>query len=80
MINYYDNEPHTATVKEHAEQLMHELREFCSTHNNYKDYLDESDMLREFGEMLEALYNRNENDIVTLTWCDWAGFNTQDEE
>ena len=80
MINYGDEEPHTATVAEHAEQLAQDLREFCATHNNAKDYLDASYYIKEVGAMLEALYDRNKSDIVTLTWRDWSGFVASDEE
>lgn len=80
MINYSDEAPHTATVAEHAEALMLELREFCSTHNNFKDYLEASYYIKETAEMLEALNDRNMKDIITITLTDWAGFIAQDEE
>ena len=80
MINYGDEEPHTATVAEHAEQLTQDLREFCATHNNAKDYLDASYYIKEVGAMLEALYDKNQGDIITLTWRDWSGFTASDEE
>lgn len=80
MINYSDEQPHTATVAEHAESLMLELREFCATNNSFKDYLEASYYIKELGEMLEALNDRNMGDIITITWSDWAGFIANDEE
>lgn len=80
MINYNDEESHTATVQEHAVQLMEDLREFCATHNTAQDYLDASLYLKEAAEMLDVLAERNAKDIITLTWSDWAGFIAQDEE
>lgn len=80
MINYSDEEPHTATVAEHANQLMQDLRDFCATNNNAKDYLEASYYIKEIGAMLESLYDRNKSDIITLTWRDWSGFVASDEE
>lgn len=80
MINYSDEAPHTATVAEHAEALMLEFREFCSTHNNFNDYLEDSYYIKELGEILEALNDKNMNDVITITWSDWAGFIAKDEE
>ena len=80
MINYADEEPHTASVKEHAAQLMEDLREFCATHNAAGDYTESAYYIKELGEMLNVLYDHNENDIITITWRDWAGFIAQDRE
>lgn len=80
MINYADEQPHTATVAEHAEALMLELREFCSTHNSFNDYLENSIYIKELGEILEVLNDRNMNDTIAIIWNDWAGFTASDEE
>lgn len=80
MINYADEEPHTATVAEHAEQLAQDLREFCANNNNYKEYLDAGLYIKEVGAMLEVLSDKNESDTITLTWRDWCGFTASDGE
>lgn len=80
MINYSDEEPHTATVSEHGEQLAQDLREFCATNNNYNEYLDAGLYIKEVGAMLEALSDKNESDTITLTWRDWCGFTVSSEE
>ena len=80
MIDYTDEEPHTATVKEHIKQLIYDLREFCATNNAIIDYVGASTYIKETGAILEVLNDRNFNDIITLAWHDWAGFIASDEE
>lgn len=79
-IDYTDNEPHTATVIEHIASIAQELREFCTTNTEAEDYATAGDFIREAGETLEALYERNRGDVVTITFADWAGFIIKDEE
>ena len=80
MINYSDEEPHTATVAEHAEQLTHDLSEFCATNSNANDYMAAGAFIKEIGAILEALADKNKSDVITLTWRDWGGFTASDEE
>ena len=80
IMDYSDNEPHTATAAAHIEQLANDLREFCATHNRAQDYADAGDFIQELGATLNALYDRNDSDIITLCWADWSGFILKDEE
>jgi hypothetical protein len=79
-IDYSDNEPHTATAAEHIASIAQELREFCATNTDAEDYATAGDYIRELGETLEALYERNRGDILTLTFADWSGYIIKDEE
>ena len=79
-MNYYDNEPHTATAAEHIAAITNELREFCATNNNPEDYAAQAEFIEEIGATLGALYERNRSDIVTVTFADWSGFILKDEE
>lgn len=80
-IDYTDNEPHTATVIEHIASIAQELREFCTTNTEAEDYATAGDFIREAGETLEALYDRDRGDVVTVTFADWgAGFIIKDNE
>ena len=80
MINYSDEEQHTATVKQHITQLIDDLRNFCDDTFKMQEYLDAAYYIKEVGEMLDVLRDKNLEDNITITWRDWAGFITKDEE
>lgn len=79
-INYSDEEPHTATVAEHIASIAAELRDFCATNNDINDYAAYADYIEECGATIKALSEHNKNDIVMVTFRDWAGFILKDEE
>lgn len=80
MINYYDNEPHTATVKEHAQQITEVLRQFCQSNYDYLDYLTCSNVIKYIGEILDTLATYNLTDIISLTYHEWCGFIIDNKE
>lgn len=80
MINYYDHEPHTATVKEHAQQITEVLRDFCQSNYDYLDYLTCSDVIKYIGKILDTLASYNLTDILTLQYHEWCGFNIIEKE
>ena len=80
LIDYTDNEPHTATVAEHIANLARELREFCATANHIEDYTEACEYIEDSGAAINALYDHNMNDIVTITFADWSGFIINEEE
>lgn len=80
LIDYSDNEPHTATAAEHIASIAQELREFCATTTEAEDYAIAADFIIEAGETLNVLYERNAGDILALTFADWSGFIIKDEE
>ena len=73
-IDYTDNEPHTATVAEHIASLAQSLREFCATNTEAEDFAYCADAIKEIGETLNTLNDRNRSDVITITFADWAGF------
>lgn len=80
LINYGDEEPHTATVAEHIASIADELRVCCATNNDINDYIAAADYIEECGATIKALSEHNINDILTVTFRDWAGFILKDEE
>lgn len=80
LIDYSDEEPHTATVAEHIASIAAELRDVCATNNDIYDFIAAADYIEECGATIKALCEHNKNDIVTVTFRDWAGFILKDEE
>lgn len=81
IIDYTDNEPHTATAAEHIASIAQELRDYCATASELNDFTESNaDYIQEIGATLQALSDRNPSDVVTITWADWAGYIIKDEE
>lgn len=80
-IDYTDNEPHTATAAEHIASIAAELRDYCATTTELWDYIESNaDYIQEIGATLQALSDRNQSDIITITWADWSGYIIKDME
>lgn len=79
-INYFDNEPHTATVAEHIANIMQDLKGYMEANTNLYEIMASSDYLEEAGATINALSDRNLKDIVTISYMDWSGYIIKDEE
>lgn len=79
-IDYTDNEPHTATAAEHMASIIKELRELFTTNTDLTSYTEEAYNIQEAAATLNALAERNEGDIVTVTFADWSGYIINDME
>ena len=74
LINYNDEEPHTATAAQHIASLADLLRDFCAKHNDAEDYGENGRELENVTGAIATLDELGRDELVTVTYRDWGSF------
>lgn len=74
IINYNDEEPHTASAARHIASLADLLRDFCARHNDADDYGEYGRELENIAGAIATLGELCHDELVTITYRDWGSF------
>ena len=80
IINYNDEEPHTAPAAQHIASLADLLRDFCATHNDADDYGENGRELENIAGAIATLDELCRDELVTVTYRDWGSFTINEVE
>lgn len=78
-IPYYDEEPHTATAREHIAAITEDLKEHVNN-NTPEDIALTAHLLESVAEVLQQLYEMPRDQKATVLCRDWCGYYIQPNE